>query len=176
MQLMATLSAAFFIAAVSWCAFAQNDSASVSATDQDFMKKAAQANIAEIETGKLAQKRADSEEIRQLGATMQQEHGKVLDELLALAKSNGVSLLKTPDDEHKALAKTLAGASRRNFDRTCATAAGVADHTAAKQLFEKGAKGKDPEVSDPEVSDFEKKVLPDIEHHLEMAQNLARRS
>jgi putative membrane protein len=47
---------------------------------------------------------------------------------------------------------------------------GVADHKAAKALFEKGVKSKDAEIKA-----FANKVLPDIEHHLQMAQQRAEK-
>jgi putative membrane protein len=107
---------------------AQNDQPTAAPADRAFMKKAAQANIAEIEAGKLAQSKASSNDIKQFGEKMQQDHGKVLDELQALAKSKGVALPTETDEKHKALAKKLAATSGKQFDQTYASNAGVADH------------------------------------------------
>ena len=165
-----TITAAVLTAGIATSLYAQNDQTTAPA-DREFMKKAAQANIAEIEAGKLAQSKASSNDIKQFGEKMQQDHGKVLDELQTLAKSKGVALPTETDEKHKALAKRLAATSGKKFDEAYASNAGVADHKEAKQLFEKAAASKDPDVSA-----FAKKVLPDIEHHLEMAQDLARKS
>lgn len=149
-------------------AYGQNDAAKLSDADRDFLQKAAQANIAEIDAGKLAQAKATRDDIKQFGQKMQQDHAKTLQELQAIAKKKDVTLPDAPDEPHQAQGRQLAGASGKEFDLTYVSHAGVADHKAAKQLFEKGARSKDPDISA-----FAKKVLPDIEHHLEMAQKMA---
>jgi len=149
--------------------YSQEDHSKLAPADQDFLKKAAQANIAEMETGKLAQSKATRADIKQFGQTMEKDHGKTLQELQGLAKNKGVALPDAPDAAHQAQAKQLAGATGKDFDKAYLAHAGVADHKAAKELFEKGAKSKDPEISA-----FAKKVLPAIEHHLSMAQQMAK--
>ena len=156
----------FFAASV----YSQDDQSKLAAADQDFLKKAAQAQIAEVEAGKLAQNKAVSEDVKQFGEKMEQDHGKTLEELQALAKNTGVTLPEAPDAAHKAQAKQLETAEGKDFDKTYLAHAGVADHKAAKALFEKGAKSKNPEISA-----FAKKTLPHIEHHLKMAQQMAKK-
>ena len=145
---------------------AQNDS--LAEADRAFLQKAAQANLAEIDAGKLAQEKSTRNDIKQFGKTMEQDHGKTLDELKPLAAAKGVSLPTEPDPPHKALATQLSRAEGKEFDRIYVGNAGLADHKAAKQLFESGAKSKDPEVKA-----FATKTLPHIKHHLEMAEQLA---
>jgi putative membrane protein len=152
-----------------FAASAYSQDSKLAAADQDFLKKAAQANIAEVEAGKLAQSKGSRPDIKQFGQKMEQDHGKTLQELQGLAKSKGVTLPDAPDAAHQAQAKRLATATGKDFDKAYVANAGVADHKAAKELFEKGTKSKDPEVSA-----FAKKVLPDIEHHLSMAQQMAK--
>ena len=159
------LASALFAASV----YSQNDRSKLTAADVDFMKKAGQANLAEVETGKLAQDKATRPDIKQFGQKMEKDHGKTLQELLALAKSKGVNLPDALDEAHQAQVKQLSAATGKDFDKAYVAHAGVADHKVAKQLFEKGAKSKDPEISA-----FAKKVLPDIEHHLGVAQQLAK--
>lgn len=138
------------------------------ASDQDFLAKAAQANLAEIETGRLAQQKSGSGEIRAFGEKMVQDHGKTLEQLRALAKARGVELPSAPDEAHQATAFKLSRASGREFDIMYVKAAGVADHKLAQQLFEAGTRSQDAEISA-----LAKKALPDIRHHLEMAQKLS---
>jgi putative membrane protein len=149
--------------------YSQTDGPKLADADVDFMNKAAQANLAEMETGKLAQDRATRADIKQFGQKMQQAHGKTLQELQTLAKNKNVTLPEAPDEAHQALAKQLAAAPGTDFDKAYLAHAGLADHKAAKMLFEKGAKSKDPELSA-----FAKKALPDIQHHLDMALQLAK--
>lgn len=147
-------------------AYAQNDS--LPDADRDFLQKAAQANLAEIGAGKLAQQKATRNDIRQFGSKMEQDHGKTLAELKSLAEAKGVALPDEPDPPHQALATQLSRAEGKEFDRIYIGNAGVADHKAARQLFEGGARSKDPEVKA-----FASKTLPHIKHHLEMAEQLA---
>ena len=146
----------------------QNDSQKIAEADRDFLEKAAQANLAEIETGKLAQSKATQADVKQFGQQMEQDHGKTLKELQVLAKNRGIKLPDMPDEAHQAQAQQLARASGKAFERSYVAHAGVADHKAAKKLFEKGARSQDAEISA-----FAKKLLPHIEHHLQMAQVLA---
>ena len=162
--------------AIFWVAFTgtlygQNGTSKLIDSDLSFMQKAAQANLAEIETGKLAQSKSENADVKEFGGKMVQDHGKTLQELQAIAAKKGAPLPSEPDDAHKALAKQLAFFSGKNFDKSYIAHAGVADHKAAKALFEKGAKSKDTDISA-----FAKKVLPDIEHHLQMAQKMAERA
>ena len=137
-------------------------------TDRTFLEKAAQANLAEIETGRLAQQKSASPEIRAFGQKMEQDHGKTLQQLQPLAQAKGVTLPTSPDEAHQATAFKLSRASGREFDIMYVKSAGVADHKLALQLFEAGSKSKDADISA-----FAKKVLPDIRHHLEMAEKLS---
>jgi len=143
---------------------------SLAEADEAFLKKAAQANLAEIEAGTLAQEKSTRSDIKQFGQKMVQDHSKTLQELQSLAKTKGVSLPDAPDEAHQALAKQLASASGKEFDAVYVKNAGVADHKAAKQLFESGTKSKDAAVGA-----FAKKVLPHIEHHLAMAMQLSEK-
>ena len=170
MHQIASICLALFAMAFAGSIYSQNDQAKLPDADRDFMQKAAQANLAEIETGKLAHSKSGRPDIKQFGAKMEQDHGKTLQELQAIAALKGVTLPAAPDEAHQAQAKQLASASGKDFDKSYVAHAGVADHKAAKALFEKGAKSKDAEISA-----FAKKVLPDIEHHLQMAQKMAEK-
>jgi putative membrane protein len=143
--------------------------ASLSPDDRAFLEKAAQANLAEIDVGKLAQAKATRDDLKKFGAKMALDHGKTLKELQALAVKKGITLPKAPDDAHKAQATALSRASGREFDLTYVKNAGVADHWAAKELFQSGTQS-----NDASIRAFAQKVLPEIQHHLEMAESLSK--
>ena len=142
----------------------------ISSKDRAFLTKAAQANMAEVQTGKLAQEKSMNEEIKQFGQKMVEEHGKTLKELQALAKKKGETLPASIDEPHQAQATALSRASGKEFDLMYVKDAGVADHKAAQQLFEDGTKSKDADIKA-----FAKKVLPDIQHHLQMAESMSKK-
>jgi len=54
--------------------------------DQDFLKKAVIANLAEIELGRLATQKAQNPEVKQFAQMMVDGHTKALDELKQLAQ------------------------------------------------------------------------------------------
>jgi putative membrane protein len=142
----------------------------VSDKDRAFLTRAAQANMAEVETGKLAQEKSMNGEIKKFGQKMAEDHGKTLKELQSLAKKKGETLPASIDEPHQAQATALSRASGKEFDLMYVKEAGVADHKAAQQLFEDGTKSKDADIKA-----FAKKVLPDIQHHLQMAESMSKK-
>jgi putative membrane protein len=163
----ALLTAALLGSVLCFPAHAQNK---LSDNDRAFLTKAAQANMAEVQTGKLAQEKSKNSEIKQFGQKMMEDHGKTLKEVQALARQKGETLPSSIDEAHQAQATALSRASGKEFDLMYVKEAGVADHKVAQQLFEEGTKSKDADIKA-----FAKKVLPDIQHHLQMAENMSKK-
>jgi putative membrane protein len=61
-------------------------SASHAAGDTSFAMKAAQANFAEVELGKLAQQKASSDDVKKFAQMMVDDHTKALDDLKSAAE------------------------------------------------------------------------------------------
>jgi putative membrane protein len=139
------------------------------ANAQTFLSKVAQANLAEVELGKLAAEKAESADIKQYGQKMVDDHGKANKEVHALADPKGLTLPTYVDAAHKAAKARLEKLSGEAFDRAFISQM-VRDHQAAVALFRTQARsGKDPEVKA-----FAEKMLPDLEGHLKMAMDLSR--
>ena len=64
----------------------------VSAADRQFMDKAAQGGMAEVELGQLAQQNGQSQQVKDFGKRMVDDHGKANDQLKQLASQTGVTL------------------------------------------------------------------------------------
>lgn len=81
------------LVAVATCltAFSQ-DSSQVPSSDQAFLKEAAAGNLAEIQTGRLAEKKASSPVVKQFGQRMVTDHTKLLDQTKGLASRLNVML------------------------------------------------------------------------------------
>jgi putative membrane protein len=136
---------------------------------QTFLSKAAQANVAEVELGKLAAERAQSADVKQYGQKMVDDHGKANKEVQDLADQKGLTLPTYIGAAHKAAKTRLEKLSGDAFDRAF-MAQMVKDHQAAVALFRTQARsGKDPDVKA-----FAEKMLPDLEGHLKMAIDLNR--
>src|SRR5688572_967650 len=55
--------------------------------DRKYIQEMAQANMAEVETGKLAQQKASSDDVKKFAEHMVEDHGKLLQEQRAMGKA-----------------------------------------------------------------------------------------
>src|SRR5688500_5349264 len=140
----------------------------LSGQDRKYFQEMAQANMAEVQTGKLAQQKASSEEVKKFAEHMVQDHGKLLQEQQSMAKTKGVSLPKQPKKEHQSALKKLQGASGSEFDRMYMEQM-VKDHEKTLKTLQDAAKN----AKDPEVRQAAEKAAPNVQKHLEMAKEIA---
>lgn len=140
---------------------------SLSGGDREFVTMAGHANAAEIATGELAQRNAGSDEVRQYGRRMIQDHSMAAKELEAIAGKLGMTPPKQPDAKHQADAQMLAKLNGAEFDRQY-TAHMVKDHEMTIGLFEKQSRGG----ANPELKQFATKTLPILQEHLKLAHML----
>ena len=123
--------------------------------------------MGEVILGKLAAERAVSDEVKQYGQMLVEEHTKANNELKQLAARKGVTLPKDTDAKHKALRARLGQIPGRRFDRTFIREM-IADHANTVSLFQR----QERQGQDPDLKDFATKHLPTIEEHLQMARQL----
>lgn len=140
-----------------------------SKSDAKHMKDLAIANMAEVETGKLALEKAQDPKVKEFAQHMVDDHGKMLEEVKSLAQSKGVDLPGAPDAKHEKVMKKLQSASGADFDREYMRAM-VKDHRDALKLAQRTAKG----AKDPDLKAAAQKAAPDIQDHLKMAQQIAK--
>ncbi|WP_219414767.1 DUF4142 domain-containing protein [Pseudonocardia nigra] len=95
---------------------ARVDDNGVSEQDRKFLRQAHQSNLAEIQTGKLAQEKGESDEVRELGRLFVKDHSKLDDELVEAADDLGVDLPSQPNREQKAIAEKLEDLAGAEFD------------------------------------------------------------
>jgi putative membrane protein len=135
--------------------------------DRDFMMKAAQGGMAEVETGNLAAKQAQDTKVKAFGEHMVKDHSQANDKLMALAQSKGVTLPTTTSSQDQHTMEHLQGLSGADFDKAYADDM-VKDHKTDVREFEHAAKN----ASDPDVKSFAQQTLPTLKHHLSMAEAL----
>jgi putative membrane protein len=149
-------------------AFMVGAHAEVSKKDQAFFDKAAGGGLYEVEAGKLAQSRGQSEGVKSFGGMLVKDHGAANDELKALASKKGAALPSSlPADKQKNLEKL---SKAKNFDKDFLEQVGLDDHKTDISLFEKTSKDAD----DAEVKMFAAKTLPALKAHREHAEGLKR--
>ena len=144
-----------------------NNKAATMMGDTDFMTKAAQGGMAEVEIGKLAATKAQSPEVRQFAQKMVADHTKANDELKVLAGEKNFSMPVRLNAKHQSVIDRLNGLSGAEFDKAYVEAM-VADHEETVALFKSEAEvGKDADVKG-----WAGKTLPNLQMHLEMIKGI----
>jgi putative membrane protein len=135
----------------------------------EFIQKGAMSDMYEVQAGKLAAEKGQSDAVKQFGQQMVDAHTKTTDELMGIVKSKNIKVdVPTKlESEHQKLIDDLNSASAKDFDKTYASQQ-VDAHQNAVKLFKKYAENGD----DPDVKQFATKTLPAIEHHLDEAKKL----
>jgi putative membrane protein len=139
---------------------------SIPADDKSFAEHAAIGGMAEVEMGKLAQQKAGSDQVKQFGQRMVDDHSKANEELKQVASAKGLTLPSDLDAKHKSKLEKLQKLSGAQFDKAYMDDM-VADHKKDVSDFEKEAKaGKDSDVKG-----FASKTLPTLQEHLKLAES-----
>jgi putative membrane protein len=138
-------------------------------TTPDFVQKAAMSDMYEVQAGKLAADKGQSDSLKQFGQQMVDAHTKTTEELTGIVKSKNIKVdLPTKfDAQHQKLIDDLNNASAQDFDKTYAKQQ-VDAHQEAVDFFKKYASSGD----DADVKQFAEKTLTTIEHHLDEAKKL----
>jgi putative membrane protein len=139
----------------------------VSKADQQFLKEAIQADMAEVQVGQLAQQKGQSEDVKQFGQMLQQDHSQNLQQAQQLAQQHDVTAPAEPNAEQKKMYDKLSKLSGQQFDRQFAKDM-VADHKKDIAKFQKEAKGSGP------FAQFAQQTVPVLQKHLQTAQGIEK--
>jgi predicted outer membrane protein len=142
--------------------------AKLSRSDEKAVKDMAMSDMAEVATGKLAQSKAESAEVKAFGQQMIDDHGAALAKVQALAQARGLTLPTDLDAKHKAMSAKLEKMSGAEFDKAYMAQAGVKDHTDTHKKLMADAK----KIKDPEVKALADQHMPVVEQHLKAAQQM----
>jgi putative membrane protein len=142
--------------------------ARVSSGDRELMEDISHANLAEIDTGKLALEKSQNEQVRKFAQMMIDDHTKSQAELNTIAQSKGIKLPTETDIAHKTLATALGLLSGTTFDKQYIARVGVGDHERAEKLLEKTIS----ETSDQELKAYAEKTIKAVQHHLSVARSM----
>jgi putative membrane protein len=142
--------------------------AKISRADSKLMADLAEANIAEIQTGKLALEKGKSDEVKKFAQHMVDDHGSALTELQTMAQGKGVKLPDDTDLQHKTVATALRALSGDTFDSQYIKRVGLGDHERTIKLLQKVQK----DAKDPDLKAMASKMLPKVQQHMQMAEGL----
>jgi putative membrane protein len=137
-------------------------------SDQKLLADLAMANMAEIETAKLALQKSQSDRVKSFAQQMVDDHTKGLEEVRKVAATRSLTLPTELDPKHKAMAAKLEKLAGDKFDRSYMAQAGVKAHREAHQLVSKG----ETTAQDGEVKALITRLQPTIHQHLTNAEQL----
>ncbi len=140
----------------------------LNSADRRILINMAQANMAEIEAGRIAQSKSQNEQVKNFAQQMIDDHTKALEDVRQLAQAKGVTLPTELDRMHKAKANRLQAYSGEGFDRAYLAQAGVADHKKNHDMLQK----VQSRARDPELKALAARTLPVVSQHLSTVEQL----
>ncbi|MBC8013480.1 MAG: DUF4142 domain-containing protein [Methyloceanibacter sp.] len=135
----------------------------------DFVKKAAMSDMYEVEAGKIASEKGQSDAVKQFGLHMVEAHSKTTEELKGIVQAEKlkVELPTKLDDNHQRKIDELNNAKPEDFDKTYAKQQ-VKAHKKTVALFDDYAEDGDNAA----LKQFAANTLPTIKQHREQAEKL----
>jgi putative membrane protein len=138
--------------------------------DQAFVTKAMEGGMAEIELGKLAADKSQSQDVKQFAQKMVNDHSQMGDKWFKpVAKEIGVSEPKGPSKKDKKLIEKLQGLSGQQFDTEYIQAM-VKDHKEDLKEFQSESEA----AQDPNVKQIAEQGSKVISQHLQIIEQIAQ--
>lgn len=139
----------------------------VNASERSFLREAAQADMAEVQLGQLAQQKASSPEVKQFAERMITDHTQNQDQLKQVAEQVSYTLPGDVAPKDKATEERLEKLSGKTFDHVYMQYM-VKDHTRDVAKF----KAESQTASTPAVKSYASQTLPTLESHLKDAKGI----
>jgi putative membrane protein len=148
---------------------AADDRQKLSDTDMKFIMNAAKGGKMEVDLGKLAKDKAGSQDVKDFGQKMVDDHSKANDQLKDLAKKKDVELKdkSDKDDEAQKMMDHLSSLSGADFDKAYMKHM-VEDHEKDVKEFEEASNS----ASDADLKKWASDTLPILKQHLQLAKDV----
>jgi putative membrane protein len=157
-----SLAAAFFVSA-------KDPASSLNASDEKFVKMAAESGMTEVKVAELGAQKASRAEVKALAETMIKDHTTLNEGLTALATSKGAQLSSVIAPKGADTVKDLEKYSGEEFDKQFLEAMKDGHEKSVKNFKDAAENAKDGDVKA-----FASKNLPTIEGHLEHIKRLQK--
>jgi putative membrane protein len=141
--------------------------AAVSQSEQDFMMKATQANLAEVEVAKIALQKSGDVEVKDYANMIKSDHTNALEDLTDLMKDKNVPQPKAVATDTQQDINRMDNLTGGEFDREFINMM-VTDHQKAIELF----RDQQSSAQNRDLKKYVDDVLPKLEMHLDKAQRL----
>jgi putative membrane protein len=136
-------------------------------TDQEFLAKAININIAEIKMAERALKESENKDVRTFAQMMVDDHTKMRNNLMKTAKSKKLAVVEGLGKKTREEMTRLGKRRGRDFDREYMSCQ-VEGHEKALKLFKTWSK----KATDSELRDIAGKAVPKVEEHLNKAKDI----
>jgi putative membrane protein len=136
--------------------------------DASFFKHAAEGGIAEVEAGKVAQNKGNSEAVKDFGAMMVKDHSAANQKLGGIAAAEGITLPTTSSVGQMASKTKLEVLTGDSFDK-----AYIKDQITAHQQTAALFKKEIASGADSHAKYFASDTLPTVEAHLKKIRLIA---
>lgn len=136
--------------------------------DESFFKDAAQAGMAEVAAGHLAQSKGTNPAVKEFGAMMVKDHSAANAKLRNIAAAKGVDLPDSPSLMEKAMNKKTDMKSGDSFDADYIKGQ-IKAHKDTIDLLQKEINSG----QDPDAKAFATSTLPKVKAHLEKISKIA---
>jgi putative membrane protein len=133
--------------------------------DQHFLTEAIQGDLAEVNMGKLAQQKGQSDRVKQFGQMLEQDHSEHLQKAQQIASQSGLQAPSEPTAMQQSTYQKLNSMPADKFDAAFARDM-VRDHEKDIGKYRKEAN------SGSDLADFAKQTVPVLEKHLQSAEAL----
>jgi len=137
--------------------------------DQSFVRKALEGGVAEVQLGQLAQQKSQSDDVKQFGQKMVEDHTQLGDQMKPIAQQLGIKEPKGPSKKDKQLMAKLETLSGPQFDEAYILAM-VKDHKEDLKEFKDEAQA----AQNPNVKQAAQQGAGVISQHLQMIQQIAQ--
>lgn len=131
----------------------------------NFAVKAADAGMAEVKLGEVAQQNASSPRVKAFGQMMVQDHSKANQELKSLASAKNVTLPDSVGEDHSKHIQDLSKKTGKDFDKDYIDMM-VDGHQDVIDMFDKASK----DLKDADLKAFATNTLPTLRAHLDSAK------
>ncbi|HYE18514.1 MAG TPA: DUF4142 domain-containing protein [Tepidisphaeraceae bacterium] len=130
------------------------------ADSKQFAMKAAESGMCEVQLGKLAQTKGTSDQVKQLGRMLEQEHSQANQELMSVAKAKNIDLPTTVGEDKQAELDAFGKLEGKAFDNAFLLH-NIKGHLKSVMMFRTEAQNG----TDPEIKAWAAKTLPALQKH-----------
>ena len=138
-----------------------------SPAEQDFMLKAAQANLAEIDLAQMAKQKGQNDDVKDYANMIEQDHRDALDDLMDIMKAARIAPPQSPTPDARVEIDRMNMLMGAEFEREFVNTM-VMNHQKAVDLFRDAYSV----VQNEDLREYISNKLPKIEMHLQKAHAL----